>query len=119
MNTFITRTTDISLLGTHISNCFQKVSEMCISLILCYMLVLFLIQCPIPSSCEFNNLPVTKHGRKKTERFNFFYFLCRVFGIRWGTIIFSSIVTGGQCVYALGAFVNQFWLMQLGRFIFG
>lgn len=47
------------------------------------------------------------------------FLIDKVFGIRWGTIIFSSIVTGGQFVYALGALVNHFWLMQLGRFIFG
>lgn len=47
------------------------------------------------------------------------FLIDRVFGIRWGTIIFSTIVTGGQVVYALGALFNQFWAMQLGRFIFG
>ncbi|KAG0711750.1 Major facilitator superfamily domain-containing protein 1 [Chionoecetes opilio] len=47
------------------------------------------------------------------------FLIDRVFGIRWGTIIFSSIVTVGQFVYAMGALVNQFWIMQLGRFIFG
>ncbi|KAK4314036.1 hypothetical protein Pmani_014655 [Petrolisthes manimaculis] len=47
------------------------------------------------------------------------FLIDRVFGIRWGTIIFSTLVTAGQFVYAMGALVNKFWLMQLGRFIFG
>ncbi len=43
----------------------------------------------------------------------------RVFGIRIGTIIFSSIVTTGQLIFAIGAFTNQLWIIYLGRFIFG
>ncbi|KAG0437297.1 hypothetical protein HPB47_017503, partial [Ixodes persulcatus] len=43
----------------------------------------------------------------------------RVFGIRMGAIIFSTIIIVGQVVFALGALVNRFWLMQFGRFIFG
>lgn len=43
----------------------------------------------------------------------------RVFGIRLGTLIFSTIVTVGQFVYAFGALIDAFWVMQLGRFIFG
>uniref|UniRef100_A0A8C6SDZ8 Lysosomal dipeptide transporter MFSD1 n=1 Tax=Neogobius melanostomus TaxID=47308 RepID=A0A8C6SDZ8_9GOBI len=42
-----------------------------------------------------------------------------VFGIRLGTIIFSLFVFGGQIVFATGAIVNHFWLMEVGRFIFG
>lgn len=47
------------------------------------------------------------------------FLIDRIFGIRVGTLVFSAIVTGSQFVYALGAFVNQFWIMQLGRFLFG
>ncbi|CAL4130439.1 unnamed protein product, partial [Meganyctiphanes norvegica] len=47
------------------------------------------------------------------------FLIDRVFGIRWGAIIFSTLVTIGQAVFALGAFTNQFWCMDLGRFIFG
>lgn len=47
------------------------------------------------------------------------FLLDKVFGVRWGTIIFSIIVTVGQYIFALGAFVNAFWLMNVGRFIFG
>lgn len=45
--------------------------------------------------------------------------LDNVFGICWGTIIFSVIVTLGQVVFAAGALLNIFWVMCLGRFIFG
>lgn len=45
--------------------------------------------------------------------------LDKVFGIRLGTIIFSSIVTIGQIVFATGALLNAYWLMCLGRLIFG
>ncbi|XP_047495102.1 major facilitator superfamily domain-containing protein 1-like isoform X1 [Penaeus chinensis] len=47
------------------------------------------------------------------------FLIDRVFGIRLGTIIFSSLVTVGQFIYATGAVTNQFWLMQTGRFVFG
>uniref|UniRef100_A0A8D1YII1 Lysosomal dipeptide transporter MFSD1 n=1 Tax=Sus scrofa TaxID=9823 RepID=A0A8D1YII1_PIG len=43
----------------------------------------------------------------------------RVFGIRWGTIIFSCFVCIGQVIFALGGIFNAFWLMELGRFVFG
>ena len=43
----------------------------------------------------------------------------RVFGIRLGTLIFSTLVTIGHFTYAMGAIADQFWLMQTGRFIFG
>ncbi|CAB0040141.1 unnamed protein product [Trichogramma brassicae] len=42
-----------------------------------------------------------------------------VFGIRWGTIIYMSLTMIGQLMFALGAFVDTFWLMMLGRFVFG
>jgi MFS family permease len=47
------------------------------------------------------------------------FLIDRLFGIRMGAIIFTAFVMGGQVVFALGAFLNQFWLMDLGRFIFG
>lgn len=47
------------------------------------------------------------------------FLIDRVFGIRLGTIIFSIFVLLGQLVFALGATVNKFWLMEAGRFIFG
>uniref|UniRef100_A0A3Q3DRX6 Lysosomal dipeptide transporter MFSD1 n=1 Tax=Hippocampus comes TaxID=109280 RepID=A0A3Q3DRX6_HIPCM len=36
-----------------------------------------------------------------------------------GTIIFSLFVCIGQLIFATGALVNRFWLMEIGRFIFG
>nr|XP_045017571.1 major facilitator superfamily domain-containing protein 1 isoform X1 [Jaculus jaculus]XP_045017572.1 major facilitator superfamily domain-containing protein 1 isoform X2 [Jaculus jaculus] len=47
------------------------------------------------------------------------FLIDRVFGIRWGTIIFSCFVCIGQVVFALGGIFNAFWLMELGRFVFG
>ena len=39
--------------------------------------------------------------------------------MRIGAIIFSSITSVGQVVYGFGGILNQFWMMQFGRFIFG
>ncbi|KAF2365742.1 Major facilitator superfamily [Trinorchestia longiramus] len=47
------------------------------------------------------------------------FLIDRIFGIRLGTLIFSTIVTIGHFVFAFGAIVNEFWVMQLGRFVFG
>ncbi|XP_057355607.1 major facilitator superfamily domain-containing protein 1 isoform X4 [Manis pentadactyla] len=47
------------------------------------------------------------------------FLIDRVFGIRWGTIIFSVFVCIGQVVFALGGIFNAFWLMEFGRFVFG
>ncbi|OXB63126.1 hypothetical protein ASZ78_000358 [Callipepla squamata] len=47
------------------------------------------------------------------------FLIDRVFGIRLGTVIFSIFVCVGQVVFALGALLNAFWLMEVGRFIFG
>ncbi|XP_021515300.1 major facilitator superfamily domain-containing protein 1 [Meriones unguiculatus] len=47
------------------------------------------------------------------------FLIDRIFGIRWGTVIFSCIVCLGQIIFALGGILNAFWLMELGRFVFG
>ncbi|XP_035233242.1 major facilitator superfamily domain-containing protein 1-like [Stegodyphus dumicola] len=47
------------------------------------------------------------------------FLIDRIFGIRLGAIIFSLIILVGQLVFALGAMIDKFWLMELGRFIFG
>jgi len=47
------------------------------------------------------------------------YLTDKVFGIRWGAIIFCTIILISQFLIALGAFLNMFWLMCLGRFVFG
>ncbi|XP_046871190.1 major facilitator superfamily domain-containing protein 1 isoform X2 [Hypomesus transpacificus] len=47
------------------------------------------------------------------------FMLDRVFGIRLGTIIFALFVFVGQVIFASGALLNRFWLMEAGRFVFG
>lgn len=47
------------------------------------------------------------------------FLIDRVFGIRLGAIIFATIIVIGQVVVAFGAFAKAFWLMDVGRFIFG
>lgn len=47
------------------------------------------------------------------------FLLDRVFGIRLGTIIYMFILLIGQLMFAMGGLLNLFWLMILGRFIFG
>ncbi|XP_034655763.1 major facilitator superfamily domain-containing protein 1 [Drosophila subobscura] len=47
------------------------------------------------------------------------FLIDRVFGIRLGTIIYMLILLVGQVIFASGALLNAFWLMILGRFIFG
>lgn len=43
----------------------------------------------------------------------------RVFGIRLGAIIYMAILLIGQLVFAAGALIDAFYLMVIGRFIFG
>ena len=43
----------------------------------------------------------------------------KVLGIRLGSILFLVLLVIGQTFFALGAFTGHFWLMQLGRFIYG
>lgn len=47
------------------------------------------------------------------------FLLDSVFGIRLGTIIYMGITLTGQVIFATGAIFNTFWLMMVGRFIFG
>jgi len=47
------------------------------------------------------------------------FLMDRVLGIRWGAIVFSMFILLGQGVVALGGFMDKFWLMDVGRFIFG
>jgi MFS family permease len=47
------------------------------------------------------------------------FLIDRVFGIRWGAILFSVIILLGQVIVAMGALANAFWLMDVGRFVFG
>lgn len=43
----------------------------------------------------------------------------KVLGIRLGAIVFLAILVVGQFTFAFGALSGQFWLMQVGRFIYG
>jgi len=47
------------------------------------------------------------------------FLMDRLFGIRLGAVIFASFVFAGQLVFATGAYLNLFWLMDAGRFVFG
>ncbi|XP_021351524.1 major facilitator superfamily domain-containing protein 1-like [Mizuhopecten yessoensis] len=47
------------------------------------------------------------------------FLIDKVFGVRLGAIIFSLFVTLGQILFALGAYLNKVWLMDMARFIFG
>lgn len=45
------------------------------------------------------------------------YVIDRFLGIRWGSILFATFVAFGQILFGLGALVNHFWLMVLGRLV--
>ena len=47
------------------------------------------------------------------------FLIDRVFGIRLGAFLFACCITVGQVIFALGAYMNKYWLMELGRFVFG
>ena len=47
------------------------------------------------------------------------FLIDRVFGIRWGAIIFSIFILVGQLIVSFGALANAFWVMDVGRFVFG
>ncbi|XP_071798921.1 lysosomal dipeptide transporter MFSD1-like [Asterias amurensis] len=47
------------------------------------------------------------------------FLIDKVFGIRVGTLVFGGFVLAGQCVFALGALLDNFTCMLAGRFIFG
>ena len=47
------------------------------------------------------------------------YLIDRILGIRLGGIIFSSLITLGIFLFAYGAYINQVWIMDVGRFVFG
>ncbi|KAL4220565.1 Major facilitator superfamily domain-containing protein 1 [Mactra antiquata] len=47
------------------------------------------------------------------------FLIDRVFGVRIGAVVFSLFVTVGQIVFAMGSVVDKYWLMCVGRFIFG
>lgn len=47
------------------------------------------------------------------------FLIDRVFGVKFGTVLYAFIVVIGQLVFAFGAYSNSFGLMLVGRFIFG
>ncbi|CAH0392633.1 unnamed protein product [Bemisia tabaci] len=47
------------------------------------------------------------------------FLIDRVFGIRFGTMLYAMLVCVGQLIFASGAFNNSLWIMIAGRFIFG
>ncbi len=47
------------------------------------------------------------------------YLLDNVFGIRLGACIFAGFICAGQLLTALGAFMDNFLIMQVSRFVFG
>lgn len=47
------------------------------------------------------------------------FLIDRVFGVRLGTLIFSSFLVVGQSLFALGALLDLYILMVVGRFVFG
>lgn len=40
-------------------------------------------------------------------------------GMKWGILLFSSLLVVGQLVFMLGGFLENFWVMIAGRVIFG
>jgi len=60
------------------------------------------------------------HGTQQIKLYCvLFQFDHRVFGIRLGTVIYASLVVVGQIMFALGGVFDTFWLMVMGRFVFG
>jgi hypothetical protein len=47
------------------------------------------------------------------------FLIDKVFGIRFGTILFLLILTVGQLIFAIGTTINEFWLMMFGTFFLG
>lgn len=47
------------------------------------------------------------------------FLIDKVFGIRLGAVIFAGFVCVGQVIFAAGGLLDMFWLMVVGRFVFG
>ena len=47
------------------------------------------------------------------------YLIDRVLGVRFAATLFALFIFLGQLITSLGAYWNHFWIMQLGRFVFG
>ncbi len=47
------------------------------------------------------------------------YLIDKVFGVRLGGIIFSTLITIGIFLFGFGAYVDAILIMDIGRFVFG
>ncbi|KAL1491655.1 hypothetical protein ABEB36_012219 [Hypothenemus hampei] len=47
------------------------------------------------------------------------FLIDRLFGIRLGSNIFMSLTLIGQLVFTFAVYLNAYWLMMVGRFVFG
>ena len=47
------------------------------------------------------------------------FLMDRVLGIRLGTMVFALFIVIGQIIFAFGGFLDQLWVMEIGRFVFG
>ncbi|XP_072396681.1 lysosomal dipeptide transporter MFSD1 isoform X2 [Diabrotica undecimpunctata] len=47
------------------------------------------------------------------------FLIDRVFGIRLGTIVYMSLTLLGQLIFATAVTTGQYWMMLIGRFVFG
>ncbi len=47
------------------------------------------------------------------------YLIDKVFGVRLGGIIFSTLITVGIFLFGFGAYIDAVLIMDIGRFVFG
>lgn len=47
------------------------------------------------------------------------FLIDRIFGIRSGSSIFMALTLIGQLIFTFAVYINQYWMMIVGRFIFG
>ena len=47
------------------------------------------------------------------------FLIDRVIGIRVAMVAFCTIICIGQLIVSLGGYLNQFWILVVGRFVFG
>ena len=43
----------------------------------------------------------------------------RVLGIRVAMVFFCTLISVGQLIVSIGGFLNCFWVIVVGRFVFG
>jgi len=47
------------------------------------------------------------------------FLIDRVFGVRFGTVVFAAFILAGQVILAVGGLIGTFSVMALGRLVFG